>query len=31
MNVKNQIKRYALFLIGLFIASLGVAFSTKAG
>ena len=31
MNVKNQIKRYVLFLIGLFIASLGVAFSTKAG
>lgn len=31
MNVKNQIKRYALFLVGLFIASLGVAFSTKAG
>ena len=25
------IKRYALFLIGLFIASMGVAFSTKAG
>ena len=31
MNVKNQIKRYGLFLVGLFIASLGVAFSTKAG
>lgn len=31
MNVKNQIKRYGLFLIRLFIASLGVAFSTKAG
>jgi hypothetical protein len=27
----NLIKRYALFLIGLFIASMGVAFSTKAG
>ncbi len=27
----NLIGRYALFLIGLFIASLGVAFSTKAG
>lgn len=25
------IKKYALFLIGLFIASMGVAFSTKAG
>ena len=25
------INRYALFLIGLFIASMGVAFSTKAG
>lgn len=31
MNVNNQVKRYGLFLIGLFIASLGVAFSTKAG
>ncbi|MGN0542652.1 MAG: YitT family protein [Acutalibacteraceae bacterium] len=31
MCVKNQIKRYGLFLIGLFIASLGVAFSAKAG
>ena len=27
----NLIKRYILFLIGLFIASMGVAFSTKAG
>ena len=26
----NQIKRYGIFLIGLFVASLGVAFSTKA-
>ena len=26
-----MIKRYALFLVGLFIASMGVAFSTKAG
>ena len=25
------IRQYALFLIGLFIASMGVAFSTKAG
>ena len=31
MNIKNQIKRYGLFLMGLFIASLGVTFSTKAG
>ena len=31
MNIKNQIKHYGLFLTGLFIASLGVAFSTKAG
>lgn len=31
MNVKSQIKRYGIFLIGLLIASLGVAFSTKAG
>ena len=31
MNVKSQIKHYGIFLIGLFIASLGVAFSTKAG
>lgn len=31
MSIKEQIKRYGLFLIGLFIASLGVAFSTKAG
>ena len=27
----NTIKRYWVFLVGLFIASLGVAFSTKAG
>ena len=27
----NLIKRYVLFLVGLFIASMGVAFSTKAG
>ena len=27
----DLIKRYALFLVGLFIASMGVAFSTKAG
>ena len=26
-----MIKRYALFLAGLFVASLGVAFSTKTG
>lgn len=31
MKFKSQIKRYGIFLIGLFIASLGVAFSTKAG
>ncbi|MBQ9227440.1 MAG: hypothetical protein IJ168_01305 [Eubacterium sp.] len=32
MNQKlDIIRRYALFLIGLFIASMGVAFSTKAG
>ena len=31
MAKKNIIGRYALFLIGLFIASMGVAFSTKAG
>lgn len=30
-TIKNLIYRYTLFLIGLFIASLGVAFSTKAG
>lgn len=30
-NKKDLIRGYALFLIGLFIASLGVAFSTKAG
>ena len=30
-NIKEQLGRYALFLIGLFVASLGVAFSTKAG
>ena len=27
----EQIKRYGIFLVGLFVASLGVAFSTKAG
>ena len=31
MLKKNIIGRYVLFLIGLFIASMGVAFSTKAG
>lgn len=33
MNDKrlDLVKRYALFLVGLFIASMGVAFSTKAG
>lgn len=31
MSKQNIIGRYALFLIGLFIASMGVAFSTKAG
>lgn len=30
-DMKKWIKQYALFLIGLFIASMGVAFSTKAG
>ena len=30
-NLPDLIKRYTLFLIGLFIASMGVAFSTKAG
>ena len=30
-NKTDLIKRYALFLVGLFIASIGVAFSTKAG
>lgn len=30
-NKKGLIRGYALFLIGLFIASMGVAFSTKAG
>ena len=30
-NKIELIKRYALFLVGLFIASMGVAFSTKAG
>ncbi len=30
-NTGGLVKRYALFLTGLFIASLGVAFSTKAG
>ena len=31
MTMTKQIKQYVLFLIGLFIAALGVAFSTKAG
>ena len=31
INFKETIKSYALFLIGLFIASMGVALSTKAG
>ena len=30
-RIKDLVKRYMLFLIGLFIASMGVAFSTKAG
>lgn len=30
-NIPDLIRRYALFLVGLFIASMGVAFSTKAG
>ncbi len=30
-NITKTIKQYSLFLIGLFIASMGVAFSTKAG
>ena len=30
-TIKKTIQQYTLFLIGLFIASLGVAFSTKAG
>lgn len=30
-NLPDLIKRYTLFLVGLFIASMGVAFSTKAG
>lgn len=30
-KIKSIVFRYILFLIGLFIASLGVAFSTKAG
>lgn len=30
-DLRDQAKRYALFLIGLFIAAMGVAFSTKAG
>ena len=29
--MREMIRRYALFLIGLFIASMGVAFSTRAG
>lgn len=31
MRIKITIRQYLLFIIGLFIASLGVAFSTKAG
>lgn len=31
MSKKNVVGRYMLFLVGLFIASMGVAFSTKAG
>ena len=31
MSKKNVVGRYTLFLFGLFIASMGVAFSTKAG
>ena len=31
MTKTDLIKRYALFIVGLFIASMGVAFSTKAG
>ena len=31
MTMAKQIKQYVLFLVGLFIAALGVAFSTKAG
>ena len=31
MSKKNMIGRYMLFLLGLFIASMGVAFSTRAG
>ncbi len=30
-TTKDYIYRYLLFLVGLFIASMGVAFSTKAG
>lgn len=30
-KIKKTTGQYALFLIGLFIASMGVAFSTKAG
>lgn len=30
-NMHDMIKRYSLFLVGLFIASMGVAFSAKAG
>ena len=30
-NIRKIIGQYSLFLIGLFIASMGVAFSTKAG
>ena len=31
MNMKDQLRRYGIFLIGLFTASMGVAFSTRAG
>ena len=31
MTMTKQIRQYVLFLVGLFIAALGVAFSTKAG
>lgn len=30
-QLSDMVRRYALFLIGLFVASMGVAFSTKAG
>jgi uncharacterized membrane protein YczE len=31
MTAERIIKGYGLFIVGLFIASMGVAFSTKAG